>query len=147
MSAELHCDRLTDVPIALAGGGMINLAHFCGQKLIVFFCPIDDSAAAAREISAYEATAADFEHAGAWIVGIAGPQAQARVEDKQSIIHLGSDADGSAFRALASFVPENSEIGAEQGTTFLIDRDGGIRAAWPGCGHAARALEIARERP
>ena len=28
-----------------------------------------------------------------------------------------------------------------------LDRDGAIRAAWPGSGHAAHALEAAHQRP
>jgi peroxiredoxin len=146
MSTELHCGRLPDVPLALVGNGKINLTDFCGQKLIVFFCPSGDVDAAARETRDYERMAALFEHAGAWVIGIVSdPAVLAR--GVKSSIHLGIDADGSAFRALASFIPENLQIGTERGTTFLIDRDGGIRAAWPGCGHAAQALEIARERP
>jgi peroxiredoxin len=145
MTADLHCTRLPDVPIALADGGTINLGHFCGQKLVVFFCPIGDSAAAAREVAAYEGMALDFEHAGAWVIGIMDSKIEAPLEGHG--IHFGIDVGGSAFRALASFVPENIEIGAERGTTFLIDRDGGVRAAWAGCGHAAQALEVARERP
>jgi peroxiredoxin len=144
---DLNCDRIPDVPITLADGGKIDLSHFRGQKLILFFCPAGDPAAAARETHAYQKMAPDFEHAGAWVVGIMGSEPELQVEEGQPRIHLGVDADGSAFRVLASFVPENLEIGIEQGTTFLIDRDGGIRAAWPGCGHAAQALEVARERP
>jgi peroxiredoxin len=145
MSADLHCGRLAGVPIALDGGETIDLSHFCGQKLIVFFCPAGDPDAAAREIDAYEAKAPDFEHAGAWVIGIRAAEAEPRLQGAHSRIHLGTDAEGAAFRALARFVPD--ELGTGRGATFLIDRDGGIRAAWPGCGHARQALEIARERP
>lgn len=147
MSVELHCRPLADVPVALIGGGTINLRDFAGQKLIVFFCPSGDPAATERELRAYRARATDFEHAGAWVIGIHSSPPRSEVEEKNARIHLGLDPDGSAFRALAGFIPENREIGTERGTTFLIDRDGGIRAAWPGCGHADHALAVARERP
>src|SRR3954471_19235766 len=70
MTGELLCNRL-DVPVTLVGGGSTNLGHFCGQKLVVFFCPADEAAAAA-EIQAYRALASEFEHGGAWLVGIVG---------------------------------------------------------------------------
>jgi peroxiredoxin len=145
MTTELHCGRLPDLPIALVGGGTINVADFCGQKLILFFCPADDPEASAREICAYRASAADFERAGAWVIGVGGPATETGADTAN--IHLAEDPDNSVFRALASFVPATLEIEADRGATFLVDRDGGIRAAWPGCGHVAQALEVARERP
>jgi peroxiredoxin len=147
MSTELHCDRLPDIPITLIGGGTIDLTDFCGQKLIVFFCPDDDPGAAAREIEDYRKRAVDFEHAGAWVIGIDGAGREARSAEQGSTIHLGVDPDGAVFRTLAGSIPEYLGIETTRGATFVIDRDNGVRAAWPGCGHVAQALEIARERP
>ena len=146
MSGETLCNRL-DVPLTLVGGGSTNLGHFCGQKLVIFFCPAGDSAAAA-EIRTYEALAAEFEHAGAWVVGI--------VDEGTSGMHgalagahinLGIDPDGAAYRKLAGNLSSDTRPARPQGATFIVGRDGGIHYAWPLGGHATRALEAARERP
>lgn len=141
------CQRLLDIPLRLADGGATNLGHFCGQKLIVTFCPADP-VAAAQEIGAYEALAPEFEQIGAWLVGIlewTGDQPTDR--DAASAMNLGLDPDGSAFLALARNTAPEIDFDARAGATFLIDRDGTVRHAWPGVGHARHALDSARERP
>lgn len=146
MAGEILCNRV-DVPVTLVGGGSTNLGHFCGQKLVIFFCPADVAAAAA-EIRAYEALAEEFEHSGAWVLGVVeegahdmhGTPAGARV-------NLGIDPDGAAFRQLAGNLAPDIELDPSRGATFIIGRDGGIHYAWPENGHAVRALAAARERP
>ena len=101
MSTELHCRPLSDVPVALIDGGTINLRDFAGQKLIVFFCPSGDPAAAEREVRAYQARAADFEHAGAWVIGIHSAPPRSEAGEKSARIHLGLDPEGLAARELA----------------------------------------------
>jgi len=147
MAAAPTRDRLPDVPIELIGGGSANLAHFCGQKLVVFFCPADREAAE-REIAAYEALAPGFQHAGAWVVGlVAGRAPGLRGEPRSAQIHLGADAGGRAFRELAAHFPQSSGAIPSAGAAFLINQDGTVRDAWSGAGHAGDALKSARERP
>jgi peroxiredoxin len=146
MSGDLICNRL-GVPVTLVGGGSTNLGHFCGQKLVIFFCPAADAAAAA-EIQAYEALAAEFEHSGAWVVGIVDEGAhEVHGALAGAHINLGIDPDGAAFRQLAGSLPPDTGLARAQGATFIVGRDGGIHYAWPHGGHATRALEAARERP
>lgn len=142
--ADAVCCRLADVPLTLVGGGEANLADFCGQKLILFFCPEGDPDAQEREISSYEALADAFEDAGTWLLGVAAPDWSAPEKAK---INLGIDPNGSAFAALANRFPNAGEASAANGAAFVIDRDGGVRHFWPGLGHARQALEAARERP
>jgi peroxiredoxin len=147
MAGAPACTRLPEVPIELIGGGSANLAHFCGQKLIVLFCPADRQAAE-HEIAAYEALVPEFEHAGAWVVGlVAGRTPRLHQKLKSGHIHLGVDAHGGAFRELATHFPNADEATPTAGAVFLIDRDGNVRYAWLGAGHAGEALERARERP
>jgi hypothetical protein len=115
---------LLDFPVALIDGGSVNLAHFCGQKLVVHFC----APGAAGEIAAFESLAEAFEEAGAWRVAA-------------------STADVAAFEALAGRFVHPAPPRPEAGGTFVIDRDGVPRHFWPGPGHARAALDIARERP
>jgi hypothetical protein len=60
---------------------------------------------------------------------------------------MGIDADGDAYRKLASSLPAECRPSREGGAAFLVDRDGTIRCAWSGIGHAADMLAAARERP
>lgn len=147
MASAPACNRLPDVPIELIGGGSANLAHFCGQKLVVVFCPAEREAAE-REIAAYEALAPQFENAGAWVVGlVAGRRPGLHGKPSSAHIHLGVDAGGRAFRELAAHFPAPDEARPAAGAAFLINRDGNVRYAWLGAGHAPEALERARERP
>lgn len=147
MASAPACNRLPDVPIELIGGGQANLAHFCGQKLVVLFCPADREAAEG-EIAAYEALAPAFENVGTWVVGlVAGRAPGVRGGPQSAHIHLGVDVGGRAFRELASHFPESDKARPAGGAAFLINRDGNVRYAWLGAGHAAETLERARERP
>ena len=139
------CNRL-DVPVRLIAGGSTNLGHFCGQKLVVFFCPAEDKAAA-DEIRAYERLAPEFEHRGAWVVGILDKPGREAHEKSSPHINLGVDPDGTAFRQLAGGLPAGARPERASGATFIVGRDGAIHHAWPRGGHAAEALEGVRERP
>jgi peroxiredoxin len=140
------CEARLDVPLRLLEGGATNLGHFCGQKLVVLFCPTDP-VAAARELLAYEALAPALEESGAWLVGILEWTGDAPAGGRESPINLGLDPDGSAFLALSRGADPRIDFDARAGAAFLIDRDGTVRHAWPGTGHARRALAGVRERP
>jgi peroxiredoxin len=139
------CQRELDIPLRLAAGGTTNLGHFCGQKLIVIFCPAD-APAAAREIEAYEALMPDFERSGAWLVGVLEPPGRDMAGRPASSVSLGLDPDGSAFLALARALPD-MDFDARKGAVFVIDRDGIVRHGWQGIGHAKEALNEAAQRP
>lgn len=135
-----------DVPLRLVDGGATNLGHFRGHKLIVLFCPADP-AAAGREVAAYEALAPTLELSGIWLVAVREDTGGARVpRGPGAAMNLGLDPDGSAFLALARGLP-GRDFDARAGATFLIDRDGVVRQAWAGVGHAGRARDAACERP
>lgn len=145
MSEATICQRRLDVPLRLADGGATNLGHFCGQKLIVIFCPAD-AAAAAEEIRAYEALMPEFERSGAWLVGVLEYADGETAPRPASSLSLGMDPDGSAFLALARALPE-MDFDARHGAVFVIDRDGVVRHAWQGMGHANEVLKEAVQRP
>jgi peroxiredoxin len=145
MSDAPICQRQLDIPLQLADGGATNLGHFCGQKLIVVFYPAD-APSAAREIHAYEALAPDFERSGTWLVGVLENLNGETAPRPTSTISLGLDPDGSAFRALTRGFP-NMDFDPCKGATFVIDRDGVVRHAWQGIGHAVAALNEAVQRP
>ena len=47
----------------------LSLSDFCGQKLVVIFCPSSSDAAAA-EIESYSTRADAFQQAGVWLVAV-----------------------------------------------------------------------------
>jgi peroxiredoxin len=147
MSADLACGRLPDVELPLVGGGSINLGCFYGQKLVVFFCPTGDPSAGEKEIETYRALAPEFEKAGTWVIGIVAARSAGVSPSCHPHLSLGIDLDRSAFDKLARSLPANFPIDRATGAAFLIDRDGSIRTAQRGCGHALQALADAREGP
>jgi peroxiredoxin len=145
MSDIPFCQGQLDIPLRLADGGTTNLGHFCGQKLIVIFYPAD-APSAAREIEAYESLMPDFERSGAWLVGVLEDLDGVTAPRPASSISLGLDPDGTAFRALTHTLPEIG-FDARKGAAFVIDRDGVVRHAWQGIGHALEALNETVQRP
>lgn len=137
------CAR-SSLAIALADGGLVDIADFCGQKLVIFFCG-DDASGTQREIDSYDRLAGEFQKAGCWVIGVARP-AFVPAPERTPIdhVHIGSDAEGAIFNALAARFP-TVELDGRGGATVLIDR-GVARHAWPGKGHAAEALAAVRER-
>lgn len=135
--------RLHQTDLPLIGGGSIDLADFCGQKLVLFFCP---SVAATAEIASFAALADQFEKAGAWLLGVASRPIEVGQADG---VHLGIglDPDDAAFERLRALSPDVGNASRDEGAVFLIDRDGTIRDAWSGAGRAADALAAAREGP
>lgn len=142
MAEAQVCGRLPSLELALLGGGSTDLADFYGQKLVVFFCA---SGEAKAEIASFEALSAEFEHAGAWLIGVAAGQSPPTSISPN--IDLGIDGDGTAFKQLSSLAPAPFTPAPGEGATFVIDRCGRVREAWEGVGHAGDALRSVRERP
>ena len=134
--------QVAESPIAALG-----LTGFHGQKLVIFFCPGADPDSALAEIRTYERLRPDFEAAGAWVVGILPSACEATIKVAPDChLPIGIDPEGAALRRLAGRAFGPVPISGNGGT-FVIDRDGRLRRSWDSCGHAAAALESARERP
>ena len=143
MNDHSLCAR-SNLAIALADGGLIHVDDFCGQKLVILFCG-GNAGDAQGEIDSYDRLAAEFQRAGGWVICIASPGfVPARERTPMDHVHIGIDADGAIFNAIAARFP-SMELDGRGGATVLIDR-GVARHAWPGTGHAAEALAAVRER-
>lgn len=141
------CEDPPGATLPLVAGGVLDLTGFYGQKLVIFFCPGADPDSALAEIRTYERLRPDFEAAGAWVVGILPFECEAAIKVASDCkLPIGIDPEGAALRRLASRAFGPVAIGGNGGT-FVIDRDGRLRRSWDSCGHAAGALESARERP
>lgn len=125
--------------------GALDLRDFCGQKLVVIFCPAAEAAADA-ELAAYAARAEAFQRAGSWLVAVTQGQCGAPQADFDAHLKLAVDPDGLAFQSLAAGFPFETWNPAG-GIVFLVDRDGVARHAWSGLGRADDVLAGVRERP
>lgn len=127
------------------GPRVFDPRDFCGQKLVVIFCPADLIAASA-EIEAYCIRAERFQQAGAWLVAVAPALDQVPSSPSDQHIALVVDPDGLAFQTLAAAFPVEITDSAEA-IAFLVDRDGIARHVWTGSGRAEEVLAGVRERP
>lgn len=130
---------------AANGPRVFDPRDFCGQKLVVIFCPADPIAASA-EIEAYCIHADAFQQAGTWLVAVAPALDQVPSIPSEDHVALVVDPDGLAFQTLASSFPMEVTDSAEA-IAFLVDRDGIARHVWTGRGRAEEVLAGVRERP
>lgn len=141
---EAFLASLPPLPLTKPEGQALRLADFAGQKLVLLICPPDKNAAL-REICEYQARMADFEDAGAWVLGVIPSADLAATGSDPTGIHLCVDPDGTVLEKLAGaagFAPP-----PRLGAVFVIDRCGTLRAAWTGGGHVGDALLQVEERP
>lgn len=144
MNAAAH--KLRGDELSAANGPRVfDPRDFCGQKLVVIFCPADSRAASA-EIEAYCMRADAFQQAGAWLVAVAPALDQVPSSHGNDHIALVVDPDGLAFQMLAAAFPMEVTDSAEA-VAFLVDRDGIARHVWTGRGRAEEVLAGVRERP
>lgn len=121
-----------------------HIRDFCGQKLVVIFCPSTTDAAVA-ELGAYEARAEAFQRAGAWLVAVPRSEGVETPMSGGAHIKLASDPDGLAFEMLAAGFPNVTDV--NDGIAFLVDRDGVARHAWQGRDCVEDVLAGVLERP
>ena len=149
-------DRVPDVKLVGMDGQAMSPADFRGQKLVLYFYPKDDTTGCTREAQDFSALAADFEKAGAWILGVSkdSPAKHAKFTDKYDLkVRLATDEDGAVCEAFGTWI-EKSMYGRKymgiDRATFLIDRDGTIFRIWRKVkvpGHAEEVLKAAQELP
>ena len=137
--------RVSHPPVRLAGsdGRPLDLDDFHTQKLVVFVCPSADRAATAGEIADYEALLPEFDKASAWVVGIAADPGDLAGISRH--MRLALDPGDTALHELTRWAGIVADPVA--GATFVLERDGGLRAAWSSCGLAREALASVREGP
>ena len=149
MNAPLFNLQSSGLCVRSVAGSDIHLADFRGQKLALFFCPADLSAAA-REVDEYRTSADAFERSGVWLIGIV-PGELATDFAKDSAGHhlcIAHDPAGelrSRLRSLTSAAGQGGD-GETEGVTFLFDRWGNLTGFWNGAGHARDALRVAETR-
>lgn len=129
--------------------GKRRLADYAGSYLVLYFYPKDDTPGCTQEALDFTAHAADFEVAGAKILGISRDSLakHEKFAAKHGLaVELGSDEDGKVSDAYGTWVEKSMYGRTYMGmarSTFLIGPDGKIVRIWAKVrvkGHAGEVL-------
>lgn len=129
--------------------GVRRLADYAGKTLVLYFYPKDDTTGCTREAQDFSALAAEFEKAGASVLGVSKDslKSHAKFAAKYDLtVPLGSDPEAAVIEAYGSWVQKvlygREYMGIDR-STFLI-RDGVVRRIWRKVktpGHAQAVLD------
>lgn len=138
-----------DFTLPADDGAGITLSSFKGKPVVIYFYPKDDTSGCTKEAQEFSALAAEFETAGASVIGISpdSTKSHGKFRDKYSLsVRLASDEDKVAAEAYGVWVEKSmygrKYMGIER-STFLIDANGNIAREWRKVkvpGHAAEVL-------
>jgi peroxiredoxin Q/BCP len=132
--------------------GPVRLGDFAGRTLVLYFYPKDDTTGCTREAQDFTALAAEFEAAGATVIGVskdtvAKHKKFAAKYDLQ--VRLASNPEGAVIERYGSWVEKTlygrQYMGIDR-STFLI-RDGVVRKVWRKVkvpNHAQQVLDAVR---
>ena len=155
MAKELTAgDRAPDFDLPADGGGRLRLSDLKGHAVVLYFYPQDDTQTCTAEAIAFNALRAQFEAAGAKIVGVSPDSVAShqRFKKKHRLgFALAADEDRAALEAYGVWREKTlfgrHYMGVER-TTALIDAEGKIARIWRKVrtpGHAEQVLRAARE--
>lgn len=135
------------------GGRTIALDAFAGRPVVVFFYPKASTPGCTLEARDFTALAAEFEAAGAAVLGISkdSVKRQENFAAKQELaVPLLSDAESDTCERYGVWAEKKNYGKTYMGivrSTFLIGPDGTIAAIWRNvkvAGHAAAVLDTVR---
>ncbi|WP_209348959.1 peroxiredoxin [Pontixanthobacter sp. CEM42] len=145
---------MPDIPMETPDGGTVKASDFKGQKLVLFFYPKDNTPGCTNEAKDFSALKADFEKAGATILGISkcSPKKHQNFIAKHDLtVALATDAEEGGLSDELGIWTEKKMYGKTYmgmvRTTYLVDESGKIAQVWPKVnvkGHAAEVLEAAQ---
>ncbi len=145
-------DAAPDFDLPTDGGGRFKLSEQRGKAVIVYFYPKDDTSGCTREAIDFSARKAEFEKAGATVVGLSPDSA--RDHDKFKAKHeltiaLAADEEKAAAGAYGVWIEKSmygrKYMGVDR-STFLIDREGKLAGIWRKVkveGHVQEVLDAA----
>jgi peroxiredoxin Q/BCP len=129
-------DIAPDFELPADGGDYVRLSDFKGQKVVVYFYPADDTKGCTLEAVDFSAALADFEAAGAAVIGVSPDSAASH--DKFKAKHglgvtLAADPDRSVIERYGAWGEKTlygrKFLGVIR-STFLIGPDGRIVRIW-----------------
>lgn len=136
-----------------ATGGDVTLSKLRGQHVVLYFYPKDNTPGCSTEGADFRDAYADFQAAGALILGVSRDSLASHERFKQKLglpFELVSDEEETLCTLYDVLKMKNmygrQVMGIER-STFLIDREGVLRAEWRKvkvAGHCAAVLERVR---
>lgn len=146
-------DMAPDFTLPRDGGGGVTLSALRPASVVVYFYPRDDTPGCTTEALEFTAQIAEFEAAGAKVIGISKDTVAKHdkfVAKHELGVILASDAEGDVCERYGVWVEKSmygkTSMGIER-ATFLIDGEGRITKVWrkvKAKGHAAEVLEALR---
>ncbi len=146
-------DMAPDFTLPRDGGGEVTLAALKPSKVVLYFYPRDDTPGCTTEALEFTALIAEFEAAGAKVIGIS--KDTVAKHDKFITKHdlgviLASDADSDVCERYGVWVEKNmygkTSMGIER-ASFLVGGEGRVAQVWRKvkvAGHAAEVLDAVR---
>ena len=142
-----------DFTLPRDGGGEITLSDLRPKAVVLYFYPKDDTRGCTLEAQAFTARAADFEAAGAVVVGISKDTVKKhdKFREKYDLgVILASDAESDVCERYGVWGEKQmygkSYMGIER-ATFLVAGDGTVAREWRKVkvdGHADEVLDAVK---
>ena len=128
-------DKAPDFSLKDADGNDVKLSDFRGRKVVLYFYPKDDTPGCALEACDFRDRKANFDGAGAVILGVSPDDAESHGEFRAKYglpFTLLSDPEKTAATAYGVYKEKTmvgkTAMGIER-STFLIDENGAIAKA------------------
>ena len=142
-----------DFTLPRDGGGELTLSSLQPSKVVLYFYPKDDTSGCTKEAIGFTEAKADFEAAGAVVVGVSRDTVAKHdkfIAKHELDVALVADVDGSVCEAYGTWVEKQmygkKYMGIER-STFLIGSDGSVLQEWRKVkvpGHVDAVLEAAK---
>ena len=134
-------------------GGPLGLGDLKGTKVVLFFYPKDDTPGCTNEASDFRDRKADFDGAGAVILGISRDSLKSHENFKAKLglpFELISDADEALCAQFDVIRMKNmygKQVRGVERSTFVLGADGSLAREWRGVkvpGHADEVLAFVK---
>ena len=149
-------DAAPEFDLPTDGGGRVSLAGLKGKPFVIYFYPKDDTSGCTSEAKAFSEMKAQFEAAGAAVIGVSkdSPNSHDKFKAKHDLtLTLASDEDGALLERCGVWV-EKSMYGRKymgiDRATFLVGADGTVKQVWRKVkvpGHVDAVLKAVRALP
>ncbi|HMW18245.1 MAG TPA: peroxiredoxin [Accumulibacter sp.] len=142
-----------DFSVPATGGQTFTLSAQRGRVVVLYFYPKDSTPGCTSEAQDFRDLYDQFDAVGAIVVGVSRDSLKSHENFKakqQLPFALLSDADETLcqrFGVIKQKKMYGKDVRGIERSTFLIDRDGVLRAEWRGlkvAGHAQQVLETVR---
>lgn len=125
-----------DFKISTSDGREVNLSHYSGSRLVIFFYPKDNTPGCTTEALEFTENSSNFKDANTQILGVSRDSLKKHsnfIEKHSLNLELGSDDEGKMCNSYDVWKEKKNYgktyMGIER-STFLIDENGQILKVW-----------------